>query len=347
MQAQTAATSSYHPAWNSLSTFIWAAAIVVALLLFRQDIRLFLQMLNRRLRLGAGLKVGSVEIGQSYVDPRQGTVSGGFVRIARKDADGGRHAEREQYYVPNRLLMLVHRVAPSEQPGQLYDILIYLVPHPTSEATLAAVKRVEYYFGKSWGGNIFASDDRAHGFAITTSAYGPFMCTAEIHFSDGQKVMVSRYVDFEMGAVGSTPEPPNGQRKAPPRTPWKQAQHLSNSAWLRSTVGIFVSNLTRHHMSALRVRYTCYDIIDIIGLMGWIVAQLIVRNVDDEIVRALKMRAGQKGRSAEAEHREILRETLIPRRRSKTLKDFLLEIPVVGEDKDFERPRDLGRTTRL
>ena len=75
--------------------------------------------------------------------------------------------------------------------------------------------------------------------------------------------------------------------------------------------------------------------------------QLIVRSVDDELIQALKMRAAQKGRSAEAEHREILREVLAPRRKRKSLKDALLDMPDVGEDADFERPRDLGRKTRL
>jgi antitoxin FitA len=37
---------------------------------------------------------------------------------------------------------------------------------------------------------------------------------------------------------------------------------------------------------------------------------LIVRNLDDELVRRLKMRAARHNRSAEAEHREILREAL-------------------------------------
>ena len=36
-------------------------------------------------------------------------------------------------------------------------------------------------------------------------------------------------------------------------------------------------------------------------------AQLTVRNVDDRVIRALKRRAAEHGRSAEAEHREILR----------------------------------------
>ena len=40
-------------------------------------------------------------------------------------------------------------------------------------------------------------------------------------------------------------------------------------------------------------------------------AQLTVRKVDDRIVRALKQRAATHGRSAEAEHREILRATLL------------------------------------
>lgn len=76
-------------------------------------------------------------------------------------------------------------------------------------------------------------------------------------------------------------------------------------------------------------------------------AQLLVRNVDERIVKALRVRAAQKRRSAEAEHREILREVLAPRQRGKSLEALLLEIPTVGEDPDFERPRDLGRKTDL
>ena len=39
-------------------------------------------------------------------------------------------------------------------------------------------------------------------------------------------------------------------------------------------------------------------------------AQLLVRNLDDELVRRLKMRAVAAGRSAEAEHRLILEQAL-------------------------------------
>ena len=76
-------------------------------------------------------------------------------------------------------------------------------------------------------------------------------------------------------------------------------------------------------------------------------AQLIVRNLDDELVQALKLRAARKRRSAEAEHREILREALITRRQAETLKALLLKMPAVGDDADFARPRDYGRKTAL
>ena len=37
---------------------------------------------------------------------------------------------------------------------------------------------------------------------------------------------------------------------------------------------------------------------------------LTVRNLGDDVVRALRIRAAEHGRSAEAEHREILRQVL-------------------------------------
>ena len=63
---------------------------------------------------------------------------------------------------------------------------------------------------------------------------------------------------------------------------------------------------------------------------------LVVRNIDEELAQALKERAASHGRSAEAEHREILRMALQrPRRRS--FLEVLSMIPDVGEDSDFDR----------
>ncbi|WP_347557930.1 DNA-binding protein [Robbsia sp. KACC 23696] len=63
---------------------------------------------------------------------------------------------------------------------------------------------------------------------------------------------------------------------------------------------------------------------------------LVVRNLDDSLVDALRVRAIANGRSAEAEHREILAEVLgHPQRRS--FADVLASMPNVGRDEDFER----------
>ncbi len=61
---------------------------------------------------------------------------------------------------------------------------------------------------------------------------------------------------------------------------------------------------------------------------------LVVRNVDEDVALALKQMAAAHGRSAEAEHREILRAVLQrPKRRS--VAEVLASMPNVGEDADF------------
>jgi plasmid stability protein len=80
---------------------------------------------------------------------------------------------------------------------------------------------------------------------------------------------------------------------------------------------------------------------------GSSMAQLIVRNLDEDLVRRLKIRAAQHGRSAEAEHREILRQVLFHPAPGETLKELLCAIPPVGDDEDFERVPDRGRDVQL
>jgi antitoxin FitA len=65
-------------------------------------------------------------------------------------------------------------------------------------------------------------------------------------------------------------------------------------------------------------------------------AQLMVRNLPDDLVKALKRRAAKHNRSAEQEHRNILEAALRgPRRRS--LAEVLSAMPNVGDDSDFLR----------
>jgi plasmid stability protein len=74
---------------------------------------------------------------------------------------------------------------------------------------------------------------------------------------------------------------------------------------------------------------------------GKSMANLVVRNLDQRIVDALKLRAAQHGRSAEAEHRALLEELLL-RPKGKSFAEALSAMPNVGQDGDFERVQGEG-----
>lgn len=76
-------------------------------------------------------------------------------------------------------------------------------------------------------------------------------------------------------------------------------------------------------------------------------AQLIVRNLDPDVVSALRSRAARQGRSMEAEHREILTAVLRPGRGRTSFKEWLTRMPAVGADRDFARVRSRPRRVRL
>jgi hypothetical protein len=187
--------------WSAIPSIMWAFLAILAAFIFHKDIRTLVQSFTWRLRTGAALKLYSIELGQSYVSRSINTGKRETALKHRTDENEDRWRQRQQYYVPNRNIHLVHRIAPSNEPRMLYDIQLYLVAHEGS--TLANLIQAEYYFGRGWNNQIFTSIDRAQGFPIATSAYGAFMCTAKLYFSDGEIVFINRYVDFEMGAIGS------------------------------------------------------------------------------------------------------------------------------------------------
>ena len=66
--------------------------------------------------------------------------------------------------------------------------------------------------------------------------------------------------------------------------------------------------------------------------------QLIVRKLEQTVVRKLKERAGRNGVSMEEEHRRILRQALLSQKRKKpSLKEYLLQMPDIGPDALFEQ----------
>ncbi len=75
-------------------------------------------------------------------------------------------------------------------------------------------------------------------------------------------------------------------------------------------------------------------------------ANLLVRGVDEAVVRALKQRAGEHGLSAEAVHRAILSAALAaPRKRS--FAEVLASMPDEGKDADFDRVNASTQAARV
>ena len=76
--------------------------------------------------------------------------------------------------------------------------------------------------------------------------------------------------------------------------------------------------------------------------------QLIVRQIEEKVVKKLKERAGAHGVSMEEEHRRILRESLLGKAGKRpSFKEYLSQMPDVGEDRDFEREPQIDRPVEL
>lgn len=79
--------------------------------------------------------------------------------------------------------------------------------------------------------------------------------------------------------------------------------------------------------------------------------QLVVRNIEEKVVRKLRSLAAKEGVSMEEEHRRILRTALLEHsKQGKTFADYLVAIPQAGRNEPpdlFIRQRDLPRSVNL
>ena len=75
-------------------------------------------------------------------------------------------------------------------------------------------------------------------------------------------------------------------------------------------------------------------------------AQLIVRNLEEEVVRLLRLRAGQEGVSVEEAHRRLLRRALLEESTGipSSFKEYLLGMPDVECNAFSERSKEMPRT---
>ena len=85
----------------------------------------------------------------------------------------------------------------------------------------------------------------------------------------------------------------------------------------------------------------------LLRVISFFMAQLLVRDLEDAVVQALRRKAAEEGTSVEEAHRRILRLALLSKKPEKDFKEFLLEMPEGGDDHVFERRRSQPREVLL
>jgi plasmid stability protein len=75
--------------------------------------------------------------------------------------------------------------------------------------------------------------------------------------------------------------------------------------------------------------------------------QILIRRLDQHIVRKLRAKAASDGISAEEEARRILRRSLLGELPDMPLIDFLRTMPEVGDDRIFRRAKRKPRKIKL
>jgi plasmid stability protein len=75
--------------------------------------------------------------------------------------------------------------------------------------------------------------------------------------------------------------------------------------------------------------------------------QILIRKLEEVVVRKLRAKAAAEGVSAEEQARRILRKSLIGESQSMDLIDFLRTMPDVDDDRIFERKKRASRKVDL
>ena len=75
--------------------------------------------------------------------------------------------------------------------------------------------------------------------------------------------------------------------------------------------------------------------------------QILIRRLDQHVVRRLRAKAAAVGVSAEEEARRILRRSLVGEVPAMSLIDFIRTMPDVGDGRIFRRPKRKPRKVKL
>jgi hypothetical protein len=113
------------------------------------------------------------------------------------------------YRENNDNLFLVHFLEPSIIPGQNYDVTIHLVRHvwggENQTTNFRDVHKAYFYFGPSWrdekskDGKVFEVPNEQKYIGVRIAAWGTFLATCLVVYTNDKSLILHRYIDFETG----------------------------------------------------------------------------------------------------------------------------------------------------
>ena len=113
--------------------------------------------------------------------------------------------KRAEEYARTDGYMLAHVYRPSTEPNQTYDIFIFVVRHQKGTSTppkrqFDEIEKAEFFFGQSWGNEVFPAPNTGSVIGVRTHAWGTFLATCRITFRNTSKapIILHRYIDFSM-----------------------------------------------------------------------------------------------------------------------------------------------------
>lgn len=196
-----------------LQTLVWAVLILLVLWIGRGNWKRIMTAVERRVSQGDDMTVG----GPMGLSAQLKRASSGVPRLAPGDDETAEaevrdgppdslNVQRRRMGETQRGVHLVHIVAPSEEPGQLYDVFAYL--HGWNRARfdlpddLRDVQRAEFYVGPLFNPSGVTVENQGGGrIGFVTAAHAPALCLCRVTFQDGHQVVLSRYLDFEAGEL--------------------------------------------------------------------------------------------------------------------------------------------------
>lgn len=107
-------------------------------------------------------------------------------------------SKRIKKYEIQQGLFIIHNWRPSNIPGQVADIVIWLHQHGEGPLSNGLVEKVEYCLGPKFFTGPVIKTNADEYFKLEISAYGPLLCTARVYIG-GQKdvIELERYINFD------------------------------------------------------------------------------------------------------------------------------------------------------